>query len=191
MLLDGDGHVHTRSVELPDGEVLVHTTATGILVDKVDEAVVGTHELLNGVVLDGSAGSGPLVDTPGKVLSSVALPAYDGQPSDVCGGVPGSLVQLEMMAEHWLEVGMVIGVRSDKDLGNSSLGKQRSCLAASLPKMSGHLWWLVVGCLSSLLNTMVLLAMSTRCWATVLSKPLAMASLTMMWRVWYTLGSAG
>ena len=45
-----------------------------------------------------------------------------------------------MMAEHLLGMGMVTGVWSGKYLGNSFFGKQRSCLAASLPRMSGHLW---------------------------------------------------
>ena len=129
---------------MSDGEVLVHTPADGILLDKVDGAVLDTHDLLPGVVLGGRADSGPLVDTPGSGLQNVdipgVLPAHAGQPTDVCGGVPGSLVQLEMMAEHLLGMGMVTGVWSGNNLGNSSFGKQRSCLAASLPRMSGHLW---------------------------------------------------
>ena len=57
------------------------------------------------------------------------------------------------------------------------------CLVSLSGQSGGHMWWLlvVVWFLSSLsLNTMMFLAMSTSCWATVLSKPLAMASLNMM-----------
>ena len=86
---------------LSDGEALVHTAVAGFLSDKVAGAVLGTHDLLPGVVLGGSAGSDPLVDTPGSGLHNVSspgvLPTHAGQPKDVCGGVPGSLVQLEMM----------------------------------------------------------------------------------------------
>ena len=110
---------------LPDGEVLVHTPAAGILVDEVDAAVVGTHDLLSGVVLDGRAGSGPLMEIPGsdllEVLGPGVLLAHAGQSTAVCGGVPSSLVQLEMVAEQWLGMGMVTGVWSGKDLGDSSL----------------------------------------------------------------------
>ena len=110
---------------LPDGEVLVHTPAAGILVDEVDAAVVGTHDLLSGVVLDGMAGSGPLVEIPGsdllEVLGPGVLLTHAGQSTDVCGGVPGSLAQLEMVAEQWSGMGMVTGVWSGKDLGTSSL----------------------------------------------------------------------
>ena len=106
---------------LPDGEVLVHTPAAGILVDKVDAAVVSKHNLIPGVRLGGRAGSDPLVDTPGNVPRSGVLPAHAGQPTEVCVGVPGSLAQLEMMAEYLSGMGMVTGVWSGKDLGTSSL----------------------------------------------------------------------
>jgi hypothetical protein len=103
---------------LPDGDVIVHTSATGFLSDKVAGAVLGTHDLLPEVVLGGRAGSGPLVDTPSSGLHNVpshgVLPTHAGQPTDVCGGVPGSLVQLEMMAEHLLGMGIVTGVWSGK-----------------------------------------------------------------------------
>ena len=88
---------------LPDGEVLIHTPAAEILLDKVDAAVLGTHDLLPKVVLGGRAGSGPLVDTPASGLHNVSspgvLPTHAGQPTDVCGGVPGSLGELELMVE--------------------------------------------------------------------------------------------
>ena len=110
---------------LPDGEVLVHTPAAGILVDEVDAAVVGTHDLLSGVVLDGRASSGPPMEIPGSdllaVLSPGVLLTHAVQSTDVCGGVPGGLVQLEMVAKQWLEMGMMTGVWSGKDLGTSSL----------------------------------------------------------------------
>ena len=109
---------------LPDGEVLVHTTAAGILLDNVDAAVVGTHDLLSGVILDGRSGSDPLVEIPGSGLLNVPGPGvlltHAGQSTDVCGGVPGSLVQLEMVAEHWLGMDMATGIWSGKDLGKSS-----------------------------------------------------------------------
>ena len=88
---------------MSDGEVLVHPPAAGILQDKVDTAVLGTHDLLPRVVLGGRAGSGPLVDTPGSGLHNVpspgVLPAHAGQPTEVCGGVLGSLGELELMVE--------------------------------------------------------------------------------------------
>ena len=92
---------------MSDGEVLVHTPAAGILLDKVDAAVLGTHYLLPRVVLGGRAGSGPLVDTLVDTLgsglhnvpSSGVLPAHVGQPTEVCGGVLGSLGELELMVE--------------------------------------------------------------------------------------------
>ena len=125
MLPDGDVHVHTWSVVLPAGEVLVHIPAAGILVDEVDGVVVGTHDLLSGVVLDGRDSIGPLVEIPGtdllKVLGPGVLLTHAAQSTDGCGGVPGSLVQLEMVAEQWLGMGMVTGVWSGEDLRTSSL----------------------------------------------------------------------
>ena len=117
MLPDGDVHVHTWSVVLPAGEVLVHIPAAGILVDEVDGVVVGTHDLLSGVVLDGRDSIGPLVEIPGtdllKVLGPGVLLTHAAQSTDGCGGVPGSLVQLEMVAEQWLGMGMETRVWSD------------------------------------------------------------------------------
>ena len=74
MLPDGEVHVQNHSVVRPDGEVLAHTPSAGILVDEVDVAVVGTHDLLSGAVLDGRTSSGPLVGMPGSDLLEVLGP---------------------------------------------------------------------------------------------------------------------
>ena len=78
---------------------------------------VGSHDLLSGVVLDGRASSGPLVGMPGSDLLEVLGPGelltHAEQSTDVCGDVPGSLVQLEMVAEQWLGMGMETRVWSD------------------------------------------------------------------------------
>ena len=85
--------------------------------DEVDVAVVGTHDLLSGAVLDGRASSGPLVEMPGSDLLEVLGPGelltHAEQSTDGCGGVLGSLVQLEMVAEQWLGMGMETRVWSD------------------------------------------------------------------------------
>ena len=88
---------------LPGGDVLIHITAPALPSDKDVGAVLGIHDLHPGVVPGGRVGSDPLVDIPGSALHNVpspgVLPTHAGQPTDVCGGVPGSLGELDLMVE--------------------------------------------------------------------------------------------